>query len=137
MVMVSSQPYMTPILKCICAGFFQNVAQKKFPEKNHAYTTLPKQEIVYIHPGSTLFKRSEPLWLIRFKYLKLLYNVKVYFAFIHRLGLIFIFFCRVVYQKIVRTSKEYMRGVTPIEVTWLKEFAPVFCNQLLRPYVTV
>lgn len=86
MMMVSSLPNMTPILKCICAGFFQNVAQKRLNAKNHAYTTLPKQEIVYIHPGSTLFKRSEPLW--------------------------------VVYQKIVTTSKEYMRGITPIEVVW-------------------
>lgn len=80
-MMVSSLPNMTPILKCICAGFFQNVAQKRLNAKNHAYTTLPKQEIVYIHPGSTLFKRSEPLWLIRFKYLKLFYNLIVYVRF--------------------------------------------------------
>lgn len=54
----SSGVYMEPILKSICAGFFQNLAQKQvsFIRNVYKYKTLPNGEEVYIHPGSSLFK---------------------------------------------------------------------------------
>lgn len=38
------------------------------------------------------------------------------------------FYYRVVFQKIVQTSKPYMREITPVEVEWLNEFTPMFAK---------
>lgn len=119
MKIASSLPNTQPILKSICAGFFQNVAQMGM---GHKYYTLPKREIVYIHPGSALFKRAEPQWLVW---------LFIYLSNFNRiLCELLVFVCRVVFQKIVTTKKEYMRGITPIDVSWLKEFSPAFDRQI-------
>ena len=55
----------TRVLKSICSGLIRNVAQRK-PGRGHAYTTLPKNEEVYIHPGSAVF-RQNPQWYVSFK----------------------------------------------------------------------
>ncbi|XP_068610666.1 ATP-dependent RNA helicase DHX8-like [Brachionichthys hirsutus] len=48
------------VQKAICSGFFRNAA-KKHP--HDGYRTLIDQQVVYLHPSSTLFNR-QPEWLV-------------------------------------------------------------------------
>ncbi|XP_077406138.1 ATP-dependent RNA helicase DHX8-like [Vanacampus margaritifer] len=48
------------VQKAICSGFFRNAA-KKHPQDG--YRTLIDQQVVYLHPSSTLFNR-QPEWLV-------------------------------------------------------------------------
>nr|XP_046233744.1 ATP-dependent RNA helicase DHX8-like [Scatophagus argus] len=48
------------VQKAICSGFFRNAA-KKHP--HDGYRTLVDQQVVYLHPASTLFNR-QPEWLV-------------------------------------------------------------------------
>lgn len=59
----SSIPDYVPIQKSICSGFFQNVAQRGFRPMRQScpYTTVPNLVTVYIHPGSSLYRR-DPEW---------------------------------------------------------------------------
>ena len=43
------------ILKCLLSGFFQNIA---ILQPDHSYKLFASQQIVYIHPSSTLFKKG-------------------------------------------------------------------------------
>lgn len=45
------------ILKCLCSGFFQNVAKSQ-GTKTGSYTTLNSNITVNIHPSSSLFKKD-------------------------------------------------------------------------------
>ncbi|XP_075890985.1 ATP-dependent RNA helicase DHX8 [Nelusetta ayraudi] len=46
--------------KAICSGFFRNAARK---HPHDGYRTLIDQQVVYLHPSSTLFNR-QPEWLV-------------------------------------------------------------------------
>lgn len=46
------------VQKAICSGFFRNAA-RKHPQEG--YRTLIDQQVVYLHPSSTLFNR-QPEW---------------------------------------------------------------------------
>ena len=85
------------VCKALCAGYFYNTA--KF-SKSGDYKTVKKQQSVYIHPSSVMFKESQenpPRWLL--------------------------------YFELTFTTKEYMRMVAPIRGEWLHEIAPHFYHQ--------
>ncbi|XP_065208806.1 ATP-dependent RNA helicase DHX8-like [Planococcus citri] len=65
MKMISCGHNMVVVLKSICSGFFQNLAEKQVGllRKNYKYVTRPKGEEVFIHPGSSLFK-VHPNWVV-------------------------------------------------------------------------
>lgn len=46
------------VQKAICSGFFRNAARK---HPQDGYRTLIDQQVVYLHPSSTLFNR-QPEW---------------------------------------------------------------------------
>lgn len=46
------------VQKAICSGFFRNAAKK---DPQEGYRTLIDQQVVYIHPSSSLFNR-QPEW---------------------------------------------------------------------------
>lgn len=46
------------VQKAICSGFFRNAAKK---DPQEGYRTLVDQQVVYIHPSSSLFNR-QPEW---------------------------------------------------------------------------
>ncbi|KAM6964405.1 ATP-dependent RNA helicase DHX8-like [Tautogolabrus adspersus] len=48
------------VQKAICSGFFRNAARK---HPHDGYRTLIDQQVVYLHPSSTLFNR-QPEWLV-------------------------------------------------------------------------
>uniref|UniRef100_A0A3Q4A9W4 RNA helicase n=1 Tax=Mola mola TaxID=94237 RepID=A0A3Q4A9W4_MOLML len=48
------------IQKAICSGFFRNAARK---HPQDGYRTVIDQQVVYLHPSSTLFNR-QPEWLV-------------------------------------------------------------------------
>ncbi|KAM7370466.1 hypothetical protein PAMP_010013 [Pampus punctatissimus] len=48
------------VQKAICSGFFRNAARK---HPQDGYRTLIDQQVVYLHPSSTLFNR-QPEWLV-------------------------------------------------------------------------
>ncbi|XP_049615343.1 ATP-dependent RNA helicase DHX8 [Syngnathus scovelli] len=48
------------VQKAICSGFFRNTARK---DPQEGYRTLIDQQVVYLHPSSTLFNR-QPEWLV-------------------------------------------------------------------------
>ncbi|XP_039991780.1 ATP-dependent RNA helicase DHX8-like isoform X2 [Xiphias gladius] len=48
------------VQKAICSGFFRNAARK---DPKDGYRTLIDQQVVYLHPSSTLFNR-QPDWLV-------------------------------------------------------------------------
>ncbi|XP_056285408.1 ATP-dependent RNA helicase DHX8 isoform X1 [Pseudoliparis swirei] len=48
------------VQKAICSGFFRNSARK---HPHDGYRTLIDQQVVYLHPSSTLFNR-QPEWLV-------------------------------------------------------------------------
>ncbi|KTG42236.1 hypothetical protein cypCar_00010181 [Cyprinus carpio] len=48
------------VQKAICSGFFRNAAKK---DPQEGYRTLIDQQVVYIHPSSTLFNR-QPEWVV-------------------------------------------------------------------------
>ncbi|XP_041817936.1 ATP-dependent RNA helicase DHX8-like [Chelmon rostratus] len=48
------------VQKAICSGFFRNTARK---HPHDGYRTLIDQQVVYLHPSSTLFNR-QPEWLV-------------------------------------------------------------------------
>uniref|UniRef100_A0A8D3E8E1 ATP-dependent RNA helicase DHX8 n=1 Tax=Scophthalmus maximus TaxID=52904 RepID=A0A8D3E8E1_SCOMX len=48
------------VQKAICSGFFRNSARK---HPQDGYRTLIDQQVVYLHPSSTLFNR-QPEWLV-------------------------------------------------------------------------
>jgi len=48
------------IQKAICSGYFRNAAKK---DPQEGYRTLIDQQVVYIHPSSSLFNR-QPEWVI-------------------------------------------------------------------------
>lgn len=49
------------VQKAICSGFFRNAAKK---DPQEGYRTLIDQQVVYIHPSSSLFNR-QPEWYDR------------------------------------------------------------------------
>uniref|UniRef100_A0A3P8WAF3 ATP-dependent RNA helicase DHX8 n=1 Tax=Cynoglossus semilaevis TaxID=244447 RepID=A0A3P8WAF3_CYNSE len=48
------------VQKAICSGFFRNAARK---HPQDGYRTVIDQQVVYLHPSSTLFNR-QPEWLV-------------------------------------------------------------------------
>uniref|UniRef100_A0A3B4YQQ3 ATP-dependent RNA helicase DHX8 n=1 Tax=Seriola lalandi dorsalis TaxID=1841481 RepID=A0A3B4YQQ3_SERLL len=48
------------VQKAICSGYFRNAARK---HPQDGYRTLIDQQVVYLHPSSTLFNR-QPEWLV-------------------------------------------------------------------------
>ncbi|KAM9335989.1 ATP-dependent RNA helicase DHX8-like isoform 3-T3 [Symphorus nematophorus] len=48
------------VQKAICSGFFRNAARK---HPHDGYRTVIDQQVVYLHPSSTLFNR-QPEWLV-------------------------------------------------------------------------
>ncbi|XP_054608608.1 ATP-dependent RNA helicase DHX8-like [Dunckerocampus dactyliophorus] len=48
------------VQKAICSGFFRNAARR---HPQDGYRTLIDQQVVYLHPSSTLFNR-QPEWLV-------------------------------------------------------------------------
>uniref|UniRef100_A0A673WYF3 ATP-dependent RNA helicase DHX8 n=1 Tax=Salmo trutta TaxID=8032 RepID=A0A673WYF3_SALTR len=58
--MVSCGKATVRIQKAICSGFFRNAAKK---DPQEGYRTLIDQQVVYIHPSSSLFNR-QPEWLV-------------------------------------------------------------------------
>ncbi|XP_077357992.1 ATP-dependent RNA helicase DHX8-like isoform X2 [Festucalex cinctus] len=48
------------VQKAVCSGFFRNAARK---HPQDGYRTLIDQQVVYLHPSSTLFNR-QPEWLV-------------------------------------------------------------------------
>jgi len=48
------------VQKAICSGYFRNAAKK---DPQEGYRTLLDQQVVYIHPSSSLFNR-QPEWVI-------------------------------------------------------------------------
>ncbi|XP_046888920.1 ATP-dependent RNA helicase DHX8-like isoform X1 [Hypomesus transpacificus] len=48
------------VQKAICSGYFRNSAKK---DPKEGYRTLIDQQVVYLHPASTLFNR-QPEWLV-------------------------------------------------------------------------
>ncbi|XP_068438704.1 ATP-dependent RNA helicase DHX8-like [Clinocottus analis] len=57
---VSCGPATMRVQKAICSGFFRNSARK---HPHDGYRTLIDQQVVYLHPSSTLFNR-QPEWLV-------------------------------------------------------------------------
>uniref|UniRef100_A0A8C5CFV2 RNA helicase n=1 Tax=Gadus morhua TaxID=8049 RepID=A0A8C5CFV2_GADMO len=57
---VSCGKAMMRVQKAICSGYFRNAA-RKHPQEG--YRTLIDQQVVYLHPSSTLFNR-QPEWLV-------------------------------------------------------------------------
>ncbi|OMH85218.1 Pre-mRNA-splicing factor ATP-dependent RNA helicase-like protein cdc28 [Zancudomyces culisetae] len=81
--------------KALTAGFFYNAA--KLNKSNASYSTVKKNNTIYIHPSSCLFSAKEdPHSLPKF----------------------------VVYYELVLTTKEYMRQLIEINPNWLTELAP-------------
>lgn len=56
--MVSCGKATVRVQKAICSGFFRNAAKK---DPQEGYRTLIDQQVVYIHPSSSLFNR-QPEW---------------------------------------------------------------------------
>lgn len=46
------------VQKAVCSGYFRNAAKK---DPQEGYRTLVDQQVVYIHPSSSLFNR-QPEW---------------------------------------------------------------------------
>ncbi|CAF4010696.1 unnamed protein product [Rotaria sordida] len=59
------------VQKAICSGFFRNVAKR---DSREGYQTLVDNQVVYIHPSSSLF-RQQPEWLC---YHELIFTSKEY-----------------------------------------------------------
>ncbi|XP_074518866.1 ATP-dependent RNA helicase DHX8-like [Halichoeres trimaculatus] len=57
---VSCGKAMMRVQKAICSGFFRNAARK---HPHDGYRTVVDQQVVYLHPSSTLFNR-QPEWLV-------------------------------------------------------------------------
>ena len=61
-VVVQSNPNsndITPIQKALCAGHFYNVAQLQ--KSGDSYRTLKTNQMIYIHPSSSLFQHQPPI----------------------------------------------------------------------------
>lgn len=56
--MVSCGKSTVRVQKAICSGYFRNAARK---HPQDGYRTLIDQQVVYLHPSSTLFNR-QPEW---------------------------------------------------------------------------
>ena len=103
------------IRKSLCEGFFYNICRlQKSGEYqyflNFIYlfnSTIKKPKVVSIHPSSSLFKLENPPEYV-------LYRIII--GFIYR------------FQELVFTTKEYIRIVSEITISWLKEIAPHYYN---------
>ena len=68
---VSAGKHTVRVQKAICSGFFRNAAKK---DPQEGYRTLVENQVVYIHPSSSLFNR-QPEWII---YHELIQTTKEY-----------------------------------------------------------
>ena len=50
----------TKIQKAICSGYFRNAAKK---DREEGYKTVVDNQVVYIHPSSSLYQR-QPDWVV-------------------------------------------------------------------------
>jgi pre-mRNA-splicing factor ATP-dependent RNA helicase DHX16 len=74
---------------------------------NSFYSTIKKPKEVAIHPSSALFKLEDPPRFVLY--------------FLH-----YQIMCR--FQELVYTTREYIRIVSEVDITWLKEIAPHYYN---------
>jgi HrpA-like RNA helicase len=108
---LSCKPERDPFLRCLTSGLFLNVARLSVNIDGSGnkssntisndgilapYKTVRGGQPVHIHPSSVLFAQSSSRKLPEY----------------------------VVYSELLITTKQYMRGVTVIEGSWLPELVP-------------